>query len=203
MPKTLKYLYLLSPLFLISAALSAQSNPAAEGPRVSVWAGAEFSTFNPDYGCADSSPFSCGSTQLLGITPFVDANHVLFQRLGAEAEARFLQWRGPGSGLTEASYLAGPRIDLLHFKRRLVLSGMLLLGDGHLSIPKGAGNGSYFAYAPGAVVDFRATRRISARVGYEYQIWPLFKGVPTSTTTGTGGLTPNGFSFGLSYAILK
>jgi opacity protein-like surface antigen len=184
--------------------LSAQSLPSAEGPSVSIWVGAEISTFNPDYGCSDNSPFMCGGQQLIGIAPYVDANHLFFSRLGAEVESRFLHWRGPGSGLTESSYLVGPRFGLLSLKRSVFLSGKVLVGSANLHLPSGAaGSGSYFAYAPGAVAEFRITRRLTARADYEYQIWPSFKGVATATTTGTGGLTPNGFSLGVSYAILR
>jgi hypothetical protein len=88
--------------------------------------------------------------------------------------------------------------------KQLRESGKLLAGDARLSLPRGGfGSGNYFAYAPGAIVDYRVSRRLSARVDYEFQVWPSFKGIPTTTTSGTGGLTPNGFSFGVSYAILR
>jgi hypothetical protein len=161
-----------------------------------VWAGAEISTFNPDYGCEDSSPFTCWNHQLLGIAPFVDANHLIFQRLGAEGEARFLPWRGPGNGLTQSNYLVGPRVGLLNLRRRFFFSGKFLMGLGHIDLPSHLpGSGNYFVYAPGAVFDFKLKKKLIARVDYEYQLWPSF--------SGGGGLTPNGFSFGLSYALPK
>jgi hypothetical protein len=191
----LKNLSLLFSCLLLSTTLFAQSLPSAERGGLSVWAGAEISTFNPDYGCKDSSPFTCWDNQLLGIAPFVDANHLVFQRLGAEGEARFLPWKGPGGGMTQSNYLGGPRVGLVHFKRRLYFSGKFLMGLGHIDVPNhAAGSGNYFVYAPGAVFDFRVKDRLTARVDYEYQLWPSFLG---------SGLTPNGFSFGLSYAILK
>lgn len=198
-----RFLLLASLCLLASLAVSAQSLPAAEGSGLSVWVGAEVSTFNPDYGCANSSPFSCGGHQLIGIAPFADVNHFLFRRIGAEGEARFMHWGGPGT-VTESTYLVGPRVGLLSFKRKLYLSGKVLVGDAKISLPpKDPGNGSYFAYAPGVVVEYRATRRIFARAEYEYQLWPAFKGISTATTNGKGGLTPNGFSLGLSYAVLR
>jgi hypothetical protein len=39
------------------------------------------------------------------------------------------------------------------------------------------------------------------RGDYEYQFWPTFKGIHTATTDGTGALTPNGLSIGVSYAL--
>jgi opacity protein-like surface antigen len=138
----------------------------------------------------------CGGQQLLGVAPFVDANQLLFHRLGAEGEARFLHWRGPGAGLTESTYLAGPRFALISFKHSIGLSGKFLVGSANIHVPNdAAGNGTHFAYAPGAVAEFKVSRRLTARVDYEYQIWRNF--------IGNGGLTPNGFSFGLSYMILR
>jgi hypothetical protein len=192
----LKNLSLLSSCLLLSATLFAQTLPSAEHSSVSVWAGAEISTFNPDYGCGDSSPFTCWDHQLLGIAPFVDANHLIFQRLGAEGEARFLPWKGPVSGFTQSNYLAGPRVGILNFRSRFVFTGKFLMGLGHIGLPShGAGTGNYFVYAPGAVFDFKLKKKLIARVDYEYQLWPSF--------LGGGGLTPNGFSFGLSYALVK
>jgi opacity protein-like surface antigen len=168
-----------------------------------VWAGAGISTFNPDYGCKDSSPFTCWDHQLLGITAFGDANHIIFQRLGVEGEMRFMPWKGPG-GLDESSYLAGPRIGLLRY-RRLMFSGKVLIGAGHISLSNhNPANGTYFAFAPGAIIDYKLTNRLVARGEYEYQIWPSFTGyAPGTPSAGSGGLTPNGFSVGISYAFLK
>ena len=194
--------YLLCLYLFISAGLSAQGVPSAEGSSVMVWAGAEISMFNPDYGCGSSSPFSCGSGLLFGISPYVDVNHLFFHRIGAEGQARFLHWGGPGRGISESSYLAGPRFALVQFKRTLFVSGKVLVGMGNINLPPGtSGDGSHFVYAPGCVADYRLTRRFAARAEYEYQIWPSFQGTPTATTTGKGGLTPNGFSFGVSYAL--
>jgi hypothetical protein len=139
----------------------------------------------------------------MGIGTFADFNHLFLQRLGAEAEGRFLHWNSPESGLSEDSYLFGPRFVLFKTERLLVLNGKFLLGGGHANIPAGRGTGSYFVYALGATGEFRVSRRWAARVEYEYQIWPSFEGIPTATTSGTGGITPNGFSFGLSYALLR
>ncbi len=198
----IRYLGLASLCFLLPVTLCAQSNPSAEGPGYSVNVGVGISTFNPDYGCANSSPFSCWNHQLIGISPFVQANHMVYQKLYLEGEARFLHWHGPAGGLTESSYLAGPSFHLLHYKKKMLFSTRLLLGGAQIRIPQDSvGSGNYFALAPGAVLDFRMTKRLSARAEYEFQIWPSFRGIPTATTSGSGGLTPNGFTFGVSYTI--
>lgn len=187
-----KKVWLLVGTLLFSATLFAQSHPSAEGGGIDISVGAQFSTFNPDWGCTNSTPLTCWNHQIYGVGPFVDVDHLLFRRLGAEGEARFLAFHGN----TQFTYLAGPRVALLHY-RRTKLSGKFLLGDGHIEASPGTGN--YLVYAPGATLDYRMTHRLSARVDYEYQIWPSFKG----NGTGSGGLTPNGLSFGVSYALRR
>jgi len=196
-----KKLWLLVSTLVVSSTLFAQVVPTVEGNRSgSMWVGAEISTFNPDYGCINSSPFSCWNHQLLGIAPYVDTRTLFSPRVRMEAQARFLHWRGPGF-LTESSYLAGPTFRLLQY-RQLALSGKLLVGKAKLTVAKpAAGGGSYLAYAPGAMVDYKVARRMYLRVDYENQFWPSFKGVRTHTTDGTGALTPTGLSVGLSYAV--
>jgi len=147
-----------------------------------------------------SSPFTCWNHQLIGISPYLDTRRFLFSRAALEVQTRFLHWRGPGS-LTQSSYMVGPRIGLYHY-HQLSLNAKALVGKAHLTVPKGAqGGGSYFAYAPGALIEYRLNRKMFMRADYEYQFWPSFKGIPTSTTDGTGALTPNGLSLGVSYAL--
>lgn len=201
----LKRLYLLSVCLVVSTSLFSQTKESAEGPGSSVWVGGEITTFNPDWGCDHASPFGCFTSQLLGITPFVDVNNLILHRVGAEGEARFLRWHDPAKGLTESSYLLGPKVSLVHYKDKLSFSGKFLVGEGHVDIPNPSpGTGNYFVYAPGGIAEYRVTRRLSARIDYEYQFWPSFKGVPIpGVTSGSGGLTPNGFSAGASYRLFR
>jgi len=193
-----KSLLLFASFLLLSMPLVSQTTPSAEGPRVSYWVGGSASTFNPDYGCNSSSPFSCWDRQVIGLGPYLDTSSFLFGRIGAEGEAHFLRWHGPQS-LTEDSYLAGPRFRLMRYKG-LHFSAKFLVGVGRLTVPSPlVGTGTYLAYAPGAAADYRVSRRLSARVDYEYQLWPAFKGLASGS--GHGGLTPNGISLGVSYAI--
>lgn len=192
----LKKLCLLGASLLLTFPMFAQSFPSAEGTGITLWAGASVSSFNPDYGCPSNSPFQCGN-QLIGIAPALHTNGFLFRRVGAEAEARFLHWHGP-IGLTESTYLAGPSV-YIHSYKKLTFSGRFLIGIGHLDYKNGFGTGNYLAYAPAGVVDYHLRRRWIARVDYEYQLWPSFHG--TQSGSGHGGLTPNGFSVGLNYAI--
>lgn len=192
----LKALYLLVVSLLLYIPASAQSAVSAEGRSLSVWVGASISSFNPDYGCLSASPFKCNH-QLIGIGPFVDTNPLLFHRVGLEGEARFMKWHGP-VGLTESSYLVGPRISLLQ-KGRFSANIKVLVGIGNIATPNsGKDSGNYFVFAPGASLDYRLNRRFGIRGEYEYQQWPNFR----SVITGHSGLTPNGFSVGISYKVL-
>lgn len=193
----LKTIYVFACCVLLSIPLTAQTTWSAEGSGLSVWVGASISTFNPDYGCQHNSIFSCWDGQLLGISPYVHTNGFVLNRIGAAGQARFLHWRGPGK-LTESSYMAGPRVNLFQ-KKKFVFSGQFLAGSAHLDVSQGAGSGSYFAFAPGGAVDYRLARRVLARVDYEYQFWPGFNGGQSGASH---GLTPNGFSVGLSYSVL-
>ena len=186
---------------LLAVPLVAQVAPAGQEPGAGInfWVGASISTFNPDYGCADGSPFSCWDHHLLGVGTYVDTNFFVLGKIGAEGEVRLMLWHGPAT-LIENSYLGGPRVRLVRF-RHTDLTAKFLLGDGTLDVPGHLiGGGSYFAYAPGISIDYRVAQHVSARVEYEHQSWPGYKCFQC-TNGGGGGLTPNGFSFGVSYKI--
>lgn len=164
------------------------------------------STFNPDWGCPTSSPFC--ANQLIGPAVWGDFN--LHDQYGLEAEARWLHWHGFGPGFYENNYLVGPRDRLLRW-HRLLLWAKLDLGGGWIQTPNypaaGSLKGSYFAFVPGATFEYRLTHNLLVRGDYEYEIWPSFAGPPTYSSTGTllqhkSGLTPNGFTFGVSYRVL-
>ncbi len=185
-------------LLLFSVPLIAQSRPAAQDSGFSLWGGAEVSTLNPDWGCKNSSPFTCWNNQLLGLGIFADANHVLL-KLGVEGGAKWLNWRDPQAGLVISNYLVGPRYEVIN-SRRISANVKFLIGQGRITLPSTFGKGNYLDYAPGATLEYRLARRLNVRGDYEYQIWPNFSGLPTA---GNNGLTPNGFSIGVSYRILR
>jgi Outer membrane protein beta-barrel domain len=194
-------------LLLLPAALVAQSPVAATGGEASLSAGGEYTTFNPDWGCPkENSPFKCWDHQLMGPTAFFDFN--LRRKWGVEGEGRWLEWNGQG-GMTISNYLVGGRYQLVRLGR-LTGWGKLLVGGGWIQTPNypeaGSLKGSFFAYAPGATVQYPFGHRLALRGDYEYQIWPSFFGPASSGSTGTqennNGLTPNGFSVGIAYRIL-
>ncbi len=123
-----KKLYFAVAFLLSLVPLEGQVAPSAQGTRtpVSFWVGASISTFNPDYGCANSSPVSCWNHHLIGVSPYLDTNFFAFDRIGAEAEAHLLLWHGPAT-LIQTSYLVGPRVRL-YSSRSLNLTGKFLVG---------------------------------------------------------------------------
>lgn len=193
-------------MLLLPAALLAQSPAAAVGGESSLWAGGEASAFNPDYGCASNSPFECFDHWVVGPAAFFDLN--LGARWGAEGEARWMDWHGQGKD-SFSNYLVGGRYRVAQF-HRLSAWAKLLAGGAWVQTPyypqAGSLKGSFFAYVPGATVEYPLTHRFSLRGDYEYQILPSFYG-PTTNSHGAvvdhnNGLTPNGFSVGFTYRIL-
>lgn len=194
-------------LLLLPAFLLAQSPRSAVGGEAGLWVAGEMSSFNPDWSCSSSSPFSCGNDQLIGPTALFDFN--FRSRWGAEGEARWLHWHGP-AGERESNYLLGPRYRFLQYHRlngwaKIELGGGWITTPGYPNTP-GSLRGSYFVYAPGATLDYHMTHRFSIRGDYEFQEWPAFDGPPTISggtfITHNHGLTPNGFSVGVAYRFL-
>ena len=192
-------------LMVVPAVVLAQSPKSAVGGTAGLWAAGEISTFNPDYTCSSNSPFSCGN-QLIGITALFDLNAA--SRWGGEGEARWLPWHGVG-GQNESNYLIGPRYRAYQ-NGRLALWPKIMVGGGWITTPNypqaGTLKGSYFVIAPAVTAEYRLNVRWSARADYEYQFWPSFAGPPSLNSSGqfvqhNHGLTPNGFSVGLSYRL--
>jgi hypothetical protein len=182
--KLLVLTLLLVPVFAYS-----QVSPATRGGGLNVWVGAEYSNFKPDFGL----------NRLGGFTILGDVNDVFLKKLGFEGEARWLHIN-EYHGETEANYLGGPRYRLWRY-HGLSVYGKFLMGGGLITFPDKAGHGSYFAYAPGGTVEYRLSRRWLARGDYEYQIWPSAPGAEITFPNPSHGLTPNGFSVGVSYKI--
>ncbi|MFT4113599.1 outer membrane beta-barrel protein [Silvibacterium sp.] len=171
---------------LLSSTAFAQVAPSSQGGNASLWVGGEFSSFNPDY-----DPQS----RVVGPGLFFDYN--LNQKLGIEGEARFMDWNGNG-GETQKNYLGGVKYRLYRY-RRFSFDAKFLLGGDWINYPLHIGTGSYFTYAPGGFVDYRVNRHWAVRGDYEYHILPSAPGFPGQASN---GLSPNGFSIGVSYRLL-
>jgi hypothetical protein len=177
-------------LLITCSFTSAQSVPAGEGGRqaLSLWLGAEASTFNADWGCASLKAYSCWD-QLQGLATFSD---VMYGRVGMEGEGRWLIWLQYG-GVKQTNYLVGPRFQALGGERYAVDLKFLAGGATLHTQSQWSGWG---AIAPGITGEFKVSPRFIVRADYEYQIWPGIAG-----SHGQHGLTPNGFSVGVSYRV--
>jgi opacity protein-like surface antigen len=171
-------------LLLIAASLAAaQAVPDAEKGRASLWAGAGYSRFQPDFG-----PNTMG-----GITGFASLN---LGRWGVEASARFLRFSSFHSE-TQSTGLAGARYFVFPMGRLRPFAGFLG-GVGVMHYPFEIGNGSYLIYAPYGGAEYRITPRIAVRADYEYQFWPAAPGIAGEPSH---GLTPNGFTVGAAWRL--
>jgi opacity protein-like surface antigen len=187
-PNVLKKLLSIALLFAPALAYS-QVAPATRGGGLNVWTGVEYSNFKPDF----------GGNRLGGITVVGDINDVFLKKLSLEGEARWLHFN-QYFGETEANYLGGVRYRVWRY-HGLDVYPKFLIGGGLITFPNKAGNGSYFAYAPGGTVEYHLARRWLARADYEYQIWPSAPGTQITYPNPSNGLTPNGFSVGVSYRV--
>ncbi len=173
----------------------AQVAEAAVGSDRHLWVGAEFSDFNPDY-----NPIA---GRLTGIGFWGD--YAVTRSFSAEAEARFLDLNKP-SGQTQKNFLIGPLFDAYRYHGFTAYAKVLFgvntvnypyFGNTNISI----GNGSYFALAPGGGVEYRLNSRFKIRGEYEYQFMPGAPGIEITAPRPSSGLTPSGYSAGISYRI--
>ena len=178
------FLFLVSCISLLSIPVRAQVVRSANGDTPHLWVGAEYSNFKPDYGMA----------RLPGLGIFANMN--LLGRFGVEGEARFLTFTKP-LGLTEKSYLIGPNATVFRYAR-FSANIRFVGGVGLVTYPLGIGYGSYFEFAPAGDVEYQFSHRWRARFDYEHQFIPSAPGLPGMPDN---GLTPAGYSGGISYRI--
>jgi hypothetical protein len=190
-------------IVLAAGSLSARAQvvPAAAKSQFSVTVGALASAFQPDYDAAyngkvvEASPF-----RLYGVGTYVD---VKFSRwVQIEGEARWLRYN-QFDQIHQDNYLIGPRIPIqrLRFWRATpygkVLVGYAKMDLGYAYVPNVGfvflGNGGFTDIAMGGGVDFKLTKRISARGDFEYQYYPKF--------IENTHLIPYGASVGVGYKI--
>jgi opacity protein-like surface antigen len=173
----------------------AQVVPSANRGKFSLTAGGLGSVFQPDYaglGEPETSP-----QRLYGAGAFVDLKFTHWIQI--EAEGRWLRFN-TFNGIDEDTYLAGPRLPIHRFRFFGATPYVkALAGYGRMTFENKHGWGRYTAVAYGGGVDFRVTKRISARLpDFEYQQWPNWsEGTKKSYT-----LWPYGLSVGVSYRIL-
>jgi hypothetical protein len=173
---------------LLPRPAQAQAVPSGFEERRSLWVGGQCSYVSASFPYqSERHVYGCGVFANMRWTPHLDL----------EGDARWLPFGG-FAGTTESSYLAGPRYIFRRFGK-IQPYGKFLVGRGLIHYPYGIGDGSYFALAPGAGVNYRASRRLTFRAEYEYQVWinsPGFVNEPAHS------LRPNGFNIGVTYRLL-
>lgn len=124
-----------------------------------------------------------GERKNLGLTAWVDADTI--RHFGVEGEARWLEYHQTANVHVE-TYLIGARY---HFDvGRMQPYVKALVGSGHFNFPYNYAYGNYLVIAPGGGVDYRLSRRWSARADFEYQYWPQFTYGAMSSPGATVGL---------------
>jgi len=185
---------LLCLILVFAGALSAlpteaQVVPAAFRGPDTLWAGAEFSLYNPSF------PYQ-SSKKIQGVAAFADFN--LYEHFGLEANARFLSLGG-FHGETEQSYLAGPRYRM-HSWGKLQPWAQTLTGVATIHYPFSIGTANYFAIAPAVGVNYRLRSHWLVRAAFEEQLWlnsPGYANMPDHP------LRPSGVSIGMAYRLLR
>lgn len=182
----LKTILLIGSLLLTPAVIMAQVAPSAHGGDTGLWVGGQYSTFKPDY----------NKVRLRGIGAYAD--YYLTSSIAAEGEVRLSGVLGSqDGGETQKDYLVGPSYRLYNW-HHISADAKFLVGGVWIVFPNHIGTGSYFAFVPGGNINYRFNQRWSARVDYEYQFLPSAPNIPGEPNH---GLTPNGWSFGLSYKV--
>jgi len=174
----------------------AQVQPSTTGGGGSVVIGAEGSVFRPDSLPRALAPEYTAS-DLAGIGIFFDVD--LKPRWGAEGEMRWLNFHN-SAGETQQHYLLGPRYRVYRWHSASAFV-KFMMGAGREVFPDQIGHGSYFAFGPGATLEYQLTRRINVRADYEYLDWPnapnLGPGIPNN------GMHPDGISIGIGYRLIN
>jgi opacity protein-like surface antigen len=167
-------------LGLCAATSEGQAYATASGPGSYAAVGGGGSIFQSDY----------GQRKIDGYFAYADVNPTW--RYGFEGEVRFLRYN-TDEQVTEDNYLVGARVAIIR-KWRLMPYGKFLVGAGHINLPYGYAQGTFFAMVPGGGVDVALNDRWTLRLpDVEYQVWPNFATY--------GALHPYGVSAGISFRL--
>lgn len=160
-------------LFGMVQQVSAQAAEAADAGHAFLSVGGGASGYEVQY----------GSRKLLGMTAWVDADTI--RHFGIEGEGRWLEYHQQANVHVE-TYLVGARY---HFNVGRTQPYVKALGGlGYFNFPYNYASGRYFVVAPGGGIDYRLSKRWSARADFEYQYWPQFTFGAMSSAGGTIGL---------------
>lgn len=164
----------------------AQVVPSAYRQRFTLNVGGMGSVFQPDYagnGIPQEAP-----NRLYGWGTYVDLG--LRRWVQIEAEGRWLR-ENRYLNIDEDNYLIGARAPIGTY-HRFKPYGKVLVGYGRMNFQYNYAYGRFLDVALGGGTDYELTRRISARVNFEYQLWPNWI---------DGTLKPYGGDVGIAYKI--
>jgi opacity protein-like surface antigen len=172
----------------------AQVVPSATSGHLSLTAGGLGSVYQSDYAgfaVAETAP-----NRLYGVGAFVDMRFTRW--IQVEAEGRWLRFNEL-EGISQDNYLIGPRLPIHHFRFLNATPYVkVLAGMSRMNFEDNEGSGNYAALAYGGGVDFRLTKRFSARGDFEYQQWLQWPNIPGIANS---PLFPYGASAGVGYKI--
>ena len=174
---------------LTTSLLRAQTAVDGTSGAASLWAGAEYANFKASFP-VDSN------VRLSGVGVFVNYNWT--RHYAMEAHMRMLN-QNSWYGETEQDWLIGPRYTFLRGEKLRPYADFLV-GFVRVKYPFNMGTGDSFTMAPGAGLEYRLSRNLSVRGGYEYQTMvnsPAFANEPKF------GMTPSGFTVGVGYRIFS
>lgn len=166
--------------FLLAIAILALSRHAGAQAAESANAGNRFLYVG---GGGSGFYLQYGERKNLGLTAWVDADTI--RHFGIEGEGRWLEYHQTADVHVE-TYLIGARYHFDVNRFQPYVKG--LVGDGRFNFPYNYAYGNYLVIAPGGGVDYRLTRRWSARADFEYQYWPQFTFGAMSSVGGTVGV---------------
>ncbi|WP_420239529.1 outer membrane beta-barrel protein [Telmatobacter bradus] len=169
--------------------LHAQTAIDGTNGEASLWAGAEYANFKAGFP-VDSN------VRLGGMGVFLNYNRT--RHYAVEAHMRMLN-QGSWYGETQQDWLIGPRYTFLRGEK-LRPYAYFLVGMVHMQYPFEMGASNSFTMAPGGGVEYRLSRNLSVRGGYEFQ--SLATSSNFSNEPGYS-LKPNGFTMGVAYRIFS
>lgn len=171
----------------ISPSAHSQAAESATSRQFNITAGAMGSAFSRGGG---SHPIYGPSANFLaGPGTYVDFHFTHW--IQVEGEARWLRFHA-AAGEHQDNYLIGPKVPVVRFGHAQVY-GKALIGLGRMTFPNKYGYGTFTALAFGGGIDYRLSRKLSARGDFEYQDWPNF--LPGET------MKPYGVTIGMAYRV--
>jgi len=181
------WLALFTALLAASVHMNAQTTYDGHGGAASLWAGAEYANFKAGF------PID-SNTRLGGVGALVSYNWN--RHYGVEAHMRFLNMNS-WYGETQQDWLVGPRYTFLRGEK-LRPYASFLVGAVKIQYPFQMGTGTSFTMAPGGGVEYRLSRKLAVRGGYELQ---MLTNSPDFTNEPKFGIRPSGLTVGVSYRI--